>query len=135
MPEIFHVGAKALIARDDKALLLNLRPGDPNWEMPGGRLDSHESIKDALTRQLSEELPGSDLREVGELLYAHRVPGRVFGDAALCLLYYETDLVLPDNIELPRHYAYRWQSLQQLSAGVTPGAAGAIGAYLRRREA
>ena len=142
-PELFNVSAKALITneRDDSVLLLNLRPGDPNWEMPGGRLDAYESEQDALRRHLGEELPGIEVDEIGELLTARRVPGKVFGDTALCLLYYEAKVQLPERIMIPNHYAFKWAPMTAIDRpsplghmSATPGAIAATHEYLRRRD-
>lgn len=49
----------AVIERDD-ALLICQRPEDKNhgglWEFPGGKIDSGESIQEAVIRELAEEL-------------------------------------------------------------------------------
>lgn len=52
--------AAAVIQRDDGSFLLASRPPDKPyagyWEFPGGKLESGESARDALARELAEEL-------------------------------------------------------------------------------
>ena len=64
-----QVGVKVLIQNDNGDYLFlkrrkALEHGGPDtWDMPGGRIDSHESLMDALKRELAEE---TSLELVGE---------------------------------------------------------------------
>jgi 8-oxo-dGTP diphosphatase len=69
----------AIIERDGKILIGQRRAGDWNefkWEFPGGKVNAHESPRDALARELQEEL---DIRaEIGMEItrYGYQYPGR-----------------------------------------------------------
>lgn len=97
----FNVGVKAVI-RDDqgRVLLLKKNQENPFWEVPGGRIDGDESIEDALAREISEELPGAELKSVTKILCAHRLPKDIDKDLSLLLVYYLVDVLLPSKIEL-----------------------------------
>lgn len=77
-----RIGVKALISQDSQVLLIRERHrnGDPFWTLPGGGIHSGESIRQALTRELTEEIDCEP--SVGEVvdtcLYRHRsVPNLV----------------------------------------------------------
>ena len=53
------VSAVALIDRDGRVLLAQRPEGKPMaglWEFPGGKIEPNESPRDALTREINEEL-------------------------------------------------------------------------------
>jgi 8-oxo-dGTP diphosphatase len=53
----FRVTIKGLCVRDGKVLLLKESKGlGGGWEMPGGGLDFGEDVKEALKREVSEEM-------------------------------------------------------------------------------
>lgn len=51
----FHIGIKAVIVQNNKALLLK-DPRFNGYDLPGGRIDKDEDIEEALKRELFEEL-------------------------------------------------------------------------------
>lgn len=56
---LLRVAAAILVRRDGKVLLAQRLPGTPYpgyWEFPGGKLEPGESAKEALARELREEL-------------------------------------------------------------------------------
>ena len=61
----FSVSAKAVIIIDGHVLLTRTQGG--TWELPGGKLAAGETPKDALVRELDEEL-GIDV-EIGDILH------------------------------------------------------------------
>ncbi len=53
-----RVGCGAAIVRDDKLLLVKRRrpPEAGHWGLPGGKLDWMETVKNAVAREIAEEL-------------------------------------------------------------------------------
>jgi 8-oxo-dGTP pyrophosphatase MutT (NUDIX family) len=78
-PKQFHVGIKAII-RDGEGKLLLVDLGKEaksaqTWTLAGGRLNDGENIKDAVVRELKEELNWDvDQSVVGEVLNATVMP-------------------------------------------------------------
>lgn len=74
-PEAIHV-AVAVVVDDDGRIVIARRPDHLHqggcWEFPGGKVDSGETVRDAVTRELDEEL-GIRPRDMRPLL---RVPYR-----------------------------------------------------------
>ena len=63
-----QVGVKILIESDDHFLLLERSGAMPSdngwyWDIPGGRINEHEPLMEALAREVSEE---TGLRLIGE---------------------------------------------------------------------
>jgi 8-oxo-dGTP diphosphatase len=75
-----HVAA-GLILRADGALLLAQRPGDKPWpgwwELPGGKIESGESVLDALARELKEELDIDVTASTPWVTYVHEYPKNI----------------------------------------------------------
>jgi 8-oxo-dGTP diphosphatase len=53
---IGRVAMKAIIVRSDGAILISRDVGEDLWDLPGGRLNAKENPKDALIREVYEEL-------------------------------------------------------------------------------
>lgn len=79
-PETVPVVA-AVIRRHDGAVLLARRAEGKRhgglWEFPGGKVLEGESYRDALRRELSEEL-SVEVTEAGDALFSARDPGLEF---------------------------------------------------------
>ena len=68
---IFWVNARALIerTRDGKKEIVvqqTTKDGRETWELPGGRIDMHESLYDALRREVKEETGLDVTKIIGE---------------------------------------------------------------------
>lgn len=63
------VGVKSLLINEEKEVLLVKRSSFPEgiWEIPGGRIDSHETLEEALKRELEEEVEIKSLDIIGIL--------------------------------------------------------------------
>ncbi len=85
MSEILVVGGAIVKAR---RCLLGEREGEGLWEVPGGKVETSETLEAALHRELREEL-GIDTRVLGEVGRA-TVPHR---DRQLTLVVLEARLV------------------------------------------
>jgi 8-oxo-dGTP diphosphatase len=62
----------AVIERDQRVLICQRPQGKQHgglWEFPGGKIDAGESIEEAVTRELSEEL-SVQATDVGEVLFS-----------------------------------------------------------------
>ncbi len=62
------VAQKAIIENDENKILIVLPTGISTWDLPGGRLNQDEVPKDALLREIQEELGISV--EVGNAVFA-----------------------------------------------------------------
>ena len=74
---VLRVAAAVLVRDDGKVLLAQRLPGTPYpgyWEFPGGKLESGESIRDALVRELDEELGITVTRAVPWLVQRYAYP-------------------------------------------------------------
>lgn len=106
----FNVGVKALITNPKGEYLIVSSRRRPYWDLPGGRINKHESIEHALKRELKEEL-GIGAR-MGVLLGATISKIRIrtpSGKVGLCLLVYMC--ALPRNAHVKsgkRHHISRW---------------------------
>lgn len=71
----FFVGVAALCIEENRVLLARHRFGDPRWRLPGGFLQRSETIEQAVTRELREEL-GCDAEVLGilEVSAGYRYP-------------------------------------------------------------
>ncbi len=121
----FYVGVKGIVQDPVRGLLLlhrDYKSGD-YWDIPGGRMDGDEDFADTLKRELGEELPGIEVKEVRELLGAFRLPKDIEEGTSLVLLYFRVEATLPDPIILSEeHESYAWvNGLDELPEGLNPG--------------
>jgi 8-oxo-dGTP diphosphatase len=89
VPPASIVVVAAVIERDD-AFLLTLRPDGTHlaghWEFPGGKCDPHESHREALSRELFEELDIVGVVHACLLSVTHR-----YADRTVDLHFYQCD--------------------------------------------
>ena len=97
----FHVGVKALIVRD--GCILALTSGSLR-DLPGGRIDDAETSRDALVRELREELPGIRNVRIGALLGCERVLD-LRDDLSLFIVVYRVEADLPEPIALSAEHS------------------------------
>lgn len=53
---LFRISLKALVLNDKNEVLLVKEAGRDMWDIPGGGVDHREAIKDAIRRELEEEV-------------------------------------------------------------------------------
>jgi 8-oxo-dGTP pyrophosphatase MutT (NUDIX family) len=113
--QLFNVGVKAAIIKDEKILLVK-HATKHFWDVPGGRIDDNESIQQTLERELLEELPGSRLIGIAEVVCAFRVPDIILeNDGGLFLVVYKADVEF-DNQRIVlsgEHSEAKWASYDE----------------------
>ena len=102
----FHIGVKAFIRNADGQLLISKGAPPRNWDIPGGRIEEGEGIKEALRREVAEELGIRNLEILG--LY-DAVIARTKVDTGkevlgLCLLVYNCRLPEGTTLETKGNY-------------------------------
>lgn len=97
----FHVGIKALIVRDGRVLSLVDRSFR---DLPGGRIDDAETSREALLRELSEELPGIRNVRIGALLGCERI-AELRDDLSLFVAVYHVEADLPEPLALSSEHS------------------------------
>ena len=123
--------AVGILIRADGALLLSTRPeGKPYagyWEFPGGKLEAGETVKQALRRELQEELgitiAGAAAWKVTEHDYPH----------ARVRLHWCKVTVWSGEFEMREGQTMRWQQLPLDVAPVLPGALPVLGWLAQER--
>lgn len=110
----------AVIRDTDHRVLLTRRPAGSHmgglWEFPGGKVDDGEAPRDALVRELREEL-GLEVRVEEPITFAvHEEPG-----LRILLLFYAVQIVdgVPNGLE---GQAVEWVSVTDLPSYPTPPA-------------
>ena len=112
--------AVGILIRDDDALLLTSRPeGKPYagyWEFPGGKLETGETVEEALRRELDEELGivigAAEVWKVTEHDYPH----------ALVRLHWCKVRAWEGDFEMREGQAMSWEQFPLSVAPVLPGA-------------
>lgn len=101
----------AVIVKDDKILACKRRDDQslPNlWEFPGGKVERYEDYKDALKREIDEEL---NLEiEVGKFIYEEK---QCYPKHCVNLIAYQCEII-GNEIILNEHQAYKWLDLDEL---------------------
>lgn len=110
-----HVGIKGIICTNGQCLVLQKdTDGDPYWDVPGGRIDNNETIAEALSRELREELPSIKNFSIGEVVGAYRLNTDLPEGRGLVLIFYKVDTEEFDVALSDEHCAYRWVSKETL---------------------
>ena len=122
---LFHmklfVGAKALIVKDGRVLLLREAAYDEGtnegkWDVPGGRINPEEPILEGLAREIQEEAGLLNVR-VGDVLGIYESFATIKGeDSHIIRVYYAAYLDSEVAITLSAdHDIYEWVSLEDLA--------------------
>ncbi|MEO8100629.1 MAG: (deoxy)nucleoside triphosphate pyrophosphohydrolase [Acidobacteriota bacterium] len=103
----------AVIERDGR-ILIGQRRADKShplkWEFPGGKVESGEDSRDALARELREELAID--AKIGELLESYEFRYKETGPATLLLFYRVTEFSgEPQNLDFAQ---ILWETRQNL---------------------
>jgi 8-oxo-dGTP diphosphatase len=122
---MFHmklfVGAKALIVSRRKVLLLREAAYDEGtnegmWDVPGGRIGSHEPLLEGMAREIQEET-GLEYVRVGDVLGVFESFSVIKGEESHILrVYCAAYIEAPAAITLSAdHDLYEWVSLEDLT--------------------
>ena len=117
MIKTFNIGVKALILNNNKILILkeiDIRRGNVElYDLPGGRMEEGESIKETLKRELKEEL-GIINYSLGPIIHAQIHPYYDINGTSFMLLFYKVD-VKNSKIKLStEHISFEWISKKDL---------------------
>ncbi len=117
MEQKFHIGVKALIENGEGEILITRGTSSEYWDLPGGRIDEGEGIKDALLRELKEEIgvTGAEVLDLYGATISKLTINTGSGVMGLCLLVYACKLP-KDAILSPgkEHDEYRWVDRKEL---------------------
>ncbi|WP_225721478.1 NUDIX domain-containing protein [Candidatus Vallotiella sp. (ex Adelges kitamiensis)] len=112
--------AVGIMLHEDKYFLLTQRPtGKPfegYWEFPGGKIDSGESVEDALARELYEELGVTIVDSIRWQIIEHNYP-----HAYVRLFFYKV-IQWSGNLRAREGQSFIWQTLPVKVAPLLPGA-------------
>jgi len=114
--KIQRTTTKAIFIKDKKIFMVEDLVG--NWELPGGKVEFGESPKEALAREVAEEIGGKDIK-IGKLLDAWsfvsadpRMDGEDQYHFVVLMYVCEADL---SEIKLSNeHQKYAWVSFDKL---------------------
>lgn len=117
--DVFHLGIKALIRNPEgEVLLMQVNPAKLNgerkdyWDLPGGRVQKGDSVKDTLRREVLEETGIAEItniQPVSMVLSNLRIP--VGNDETVGLVLSIYACTVSDNIEVvlsDEHISYDW---------------------------
>lgn len=115
MPGLFQVSVKGIYIKDTQALVLSgcIPSGECFWDLPGGRVESNEDPKEALLREVSEELPTMTNVRVEQLLQAN-VSWHKEDQCELIILYYRITGELLTVELTSEHTGYHWLRSNEL---------------------
>lgn len=105
----FHIAIKAVIVKDDKALIVKDTGRYPGFDLPGGKIDENETINQALKRELFEEIGLIDFK-IEELLFVFERSDYKNNNISLMLIFYKVkanDFTVKLSEE---HTEYKWIS-------------------------
>jgi 8-oxo-dGTP pyrophosphatase MutT (NUDIX family) len=120
---IYRVAVKAIITNDHKILLV-LDGRDEDYSFPGGGVDYGENLKQAVIRELHEEigmpedLIDSDFKIVGANI------GHVAGDIPRTNLFFKVDVDINKVTKSSEISGYKWFTFDELAELKLDGSTG-----------
>lgn len=117
--KLFYIGAKGVVinTKQKKALLLisTDEEGNRYYDIPGGRIDNFETLDEALSRELGEEIANinGDF-EIGRLLNAYRLPHDLVDGYGLMLIFHKVESSITEVELSHEHEGYKWVGLDEL---------------------
>ena len=121
--KLFHVGVKGLMTNTQgEILLLEVntarfkKAAAPHWDIPGGRIQVGQSARDALAREIEEEIGVTDIGEpefFTAVISNMEIPLSDTETAGLVLMVYKVEIPGDSAIKLSEeHLSYEWVSAQ-----------------------
>lgn len=122
MPALLFVGIKAVIIQDGKLLVLKRARGmhGPFWEVPGGRMETGETIEATLRRELQEEIHVVPTA-IGKVKAIYKKPEILPEGNELFLTFVAVTLPAQATITISNeHTEYRWVNKAEASTFTPP---------------
>lgn len=114
MAKKLYVGIKGIIYDNEthKILVLKKDATDlgTHWDVPGGKIEDHETIEETLTREIREEVPSIEQFQTEHILSAHHTTRMYPDDIGLVVIFY---LVSTNSFEVTlsdEHFEFNWIS-------------------------
>lgn len=110
--EQFMLSQKALLIRDGKCLIVHCSYPPNDWELPGGRVDQGEDGKEALQREVKEELGIDNFEEVGIVDYEAwytKVSKKAVCSVVVLIKNNESEIILSEE-----HQDFKWISADEV---------------------
>ena len=112
----FYIGVKGIIRSSAGEIMILKDNSKGKWELPGGRIDRNQSIEQALTREIGEEIIGATMAKQGGLVDLALGEFEVKDNHRLLLLFYSIEVSLPESIELSHeHSELAWVNKRSIS--------------------
>jgi 8-oxo-dGTP diphosphatase len=106
------VTVKALIIKDNKVLLLQ-GGGRGWWELAGGKIEYGENLKEALARELKEELNVDDVL-IGEIIEARTRINDIGEPLHMVFIIYSCKLPSNEFQISDEHVDWKWASVEEV---------------------
>lgn len=122
--KLYYLGVKALVEDDQgRILMFETREGSRTyWDFPGGRVNEHETLHDALRREVREETGIDQIKEitlVGTEATTIEIPIELGGRAGLILALYRCSADLPDTLTLESNARVVWCDRENVVSKIT----------------
>ena len=112
----YYVGIKGIIKNSEGDVLILRDSSTGKWEAPGGRMDADQTIEEAFSREIGEEVEGAVLQSLGNVFYVAQGGFTVEDEHKLLLLFYETIVDMPLKIKLSfEHTDFAWVNAKSLA--------------------
>lgn len=110
----FHIGIKAVIVKDEKALVLRDKTRYNGIDLPGGKIDQGEAIDQALGRELREEL-GVEEFKISGILHAQERSDYNKKEVKLMLIFYKVEAEVGEISLSDEHTSFEWITRDDLT--------------------
>lgn len=135
MDETIRVGCGAVIMQNDKILLLKRvrAPEAEHWGIPGGKVDWLETLEQAVTREIMEEV-GLRLESLELLVNVNQIDADK-GEHWVAPVYLVKSFTGQAVVQEPeKHSGMDWFTLDQLPEPLTVATQVAVATIKKRRE-